>query len=158
MKNLVMKLMRAFGKAFTEDDEEKLFDEIKALVDEKEQRITALATELEGARQKAASLEPLAADGKAYRDDLVGQYVTHKAKLGEVAETPEAQKAVREVAAAYPIAFLKDEVKTLEKRVCEKFPDTGKLPGDTRQDKTGDDPPSGGKNWQTKNPLVPEEG
>jgi hypothetical protein len=152
MKNLAMKLMKAFGKVFSED-EEKIFDEIKAVVDEKDTRIAALTQDTTAKDAKITELTPLAADGKAYREELVTQYVTHKAKLGEVGEIPEAQKSVKDVAAAYPVDFLRSEVKLLEARVFEKFPDTGKLKGDNRTDKTRD-----GKDGQEKvNPLVPKD-
>jgi len=155
MKNLVAKLAAAFGKAFTED-EEKLFGEIKALVEAKDTEVGTQKTRIAEFEARIAALTPLADDGKAYRDGLVTSYVMYKAKLGECAETPEAQKVVKDVIVAYPVDFLKSEVAHLQARVNEKFPKTkGELNGDMRQDKTGE----GGeaKSWKEDNPLVPKE-
>ena len=75
-------------------------------MDEKDGKIAALTTDLAAKETKITELTPLAADGKAFRDKLVTDYVTSKAKLGEVAETPEAQDQVRVVVATYPIFFI----------------------------------------------------
>lgn len=79
-------------------------------------------TEAEGLKTKVAELTPLAADGKAYRDGLVTDYVASKAKLQEISEKPEAQEPVSKMAQGFPIEFLKSEVEHLRKRVAEKFP------------------------------------
>ena len=55
-----------------------------------------------------------------------------------MAETPEAQGKIKTVAEKYPVAFLKDEVKHLQKRVEEKFPAAGQLKGDERRDKSNE--------------------
>ncbi len=154
MKNLVKKLMQAFGKVFTDDDEEKLFEEIKGLVGDRDTKITALTTELQQQKDKVAELTPLAADGKAYRDALVTDYVTARTKLGECDEKPESQDALRKVAAGYPVDHLKKEVALLQDRVAEKFPDQPQTKGDMRKDKSADGKE---KSWKEKNPLVPEE-
>jgi hypothetical protein len=154
MKNLAKKLMQAFGKVFTDDDEEKLFDEIKGIVGDRDTKITALTSELKEQKDTVAELTPLAADGKAYRDGLVTEYVTAKAKLGECDEKPESQEALKKVAAGYPIDHLKKEVALLKDRVAEKFPDEPQTKGDMRKDKSADGKEKG---WKEKNPLVPEE-
>ncbi|MDA8433698.1 MAG: hypothetical protein M0Z60_12165 [Nitrospiraceae bacterium] len=106
----------------------------KAGADEAAKSLNEKITELEG---KVSDLAPLAADGKAFRDGLVTDYVALKAKLGEVCEKPEDQAAVKQVAAGYPIDFLRSEVKHLQARVEAKFPDS-QLSGDARRDKSGD--------------------
>ena len=158
MNEFLKKLAKALGKVFS-DDEEKAVNEIKALIDEKETTITAQKSKISEMETTIAGLSPLAADGKAFRDGLVTDYVTAKAKLGEVAETPEAQKVVRDVAVTYPIGFLKSEVKSLQDRVAEKFPDTPQTHGDDRRDKStdGKTTQTGGEKGIKDNPLVPEE-
>ena len=155
MEKLLKILAKLFpGKAFTEDG---LTDELKDAL--KDHAAKAAADEVGKAvkplNDKIAELTSLAADGKAYRDGLITDYVTHKAKLGEVAETPEAQDTVKAVASAYPIDFLKSEVAILQTRVDEKFPDKGQTRGDDRQDKSKD----GGekKDYSKDNPLSPNK-
>jgi hypothetical protein len=145
MKTLIEKLKMLFPKRTF--SEENVADEIKTLIDEKDAAITAKEARI-------TELSPLAADGKAYRDGLVTQYVSQKAKLGEVAETPEAQEKVKTVAAVYPIDFLKSEVEALERRVAEKFPNKPQTKGDDRTDKSED---SGEVDWKKKNPIVPDD-
>ncbi len=138
MKILLVTLAGIFTKTLSPDiSEEDLGKEIRGLIEAKDARI--------------AELVPLAEDGKAYREDLVKTYVANKAKLGEVAETPEAQNSLKQVAVGYPLDFLKSEVAHLQKRVEEKFPAEGQLSGDDRRDKSGDGKGTG------DNPLVPEE-
>lgn len=149
-------LQRLFpGKTFTEDG---LGDELKAALDAHAKTASdeAVATAVKPLNEKITELSPLAADGKVYRNGLVTQYVTLKAKLGEVAETPEAQDKVKAVASGYPIDFLKSETDALQKRVEEKFPAEPQTPGDMRQDKTGDKV-SGTTDWKTSNPIVPDD-
>jgi len=146
-------LQRLFpGKSFTEDG---LSDELKDALDAHAQAVAAekTAEAVKPLNEKIAELSPLAADGKAYRDGLVAQYVTLKAKMGEVAETPEAQDKVKTVAATYPVDFLKSEVDALQKRVDEKFPAESQTKGDDRQDKSDD----GAKDWRKDNPLTPKK-
>lgn len=136
MKMLIALLTGLGIKALTDTaTEDQIAAGIKALVDEKNARIT--------------ELEPLAADGKAYREEMVKGYVAAKAKLGEVAETPEAQDRLKAVAAGYPLDFLKSELKHLETRVTEKFPDQGQLDAEdpnAKRGKAADD-----------NPLIPRK-
>lgn len=159
MEKFLKMLGRLFpGKSFTEDGAES---EIKAAQDQMiktavDAAITPLADRvkaLEPLEAKVAELTPLAADGKAYRDGLAQSYVTQKAKLGECAETPEAQDALKKVAAAYPIDFLKSEVGHLEKRVAAKFPAESQLEGGDpeKRDK------SAGADKGAKHPLDPNK-
>jgi len=155
MEKFLKILQRLFpGKNFTEDG---LNDELKSALEAHAQTVATdeVAKATKPLNEKIAELTPLAADGKAYRDGLGTQYVTLKAKLGEVGETPEAQDKVKAVAATYPIDFLKTEVDALQKRVDEKFPDESQTKGDDRRDKSGD---GGEKDWKKENPLVPKEG
>ena len=149
MKELLAKLKALYGKTFSEDG---LFDELKAYVEEK----IAVAVEAAVAplTAKVAELTPLAADGKTYRDELVKTFVANKAKLGECAETPEAQDALKKVVAQYPVDFLKAEVGHLQKRVDEKFPAGSQLDGKTDPEKRDNSKAAGGK----VNPLKPGTG
>jgi hypothetical protein len=104
---------------------------VETAVTEKDLRIKAL----EPFELKVTELTPLAADGKAYRDDLVGKYIAGKAKLKECAETPEAQETLKKVVTAYPIDFLKSEVVHLQARVNEKFPAGSELADDADPEK-----------------------
>lgn len=159
MEKFLEMLSTMYGKTFTEKN---ALDNIKALLDVKDAKILELQEEnktvkaleekvklLAPLEQRVKDLEPLAADGKAYRDSLVSDYVSLKAKLGEVAETPEAQGKVKAVVEKYPVDFLKEEVKHLQKRVEEKFPTEGQLKGDDRRDKSGAEKP--------KNLLIPKD-
>jgi hypothetical protein len=156
MKGLFKLLSKLFpGKSFTEegiaDEIKEAFEEMKqkaaqALTEVKE-ALKAKTTELETAQAKVKELQPLADDGKAFRDGLIAEYVANKAKLGEVAETPEAQEALKQVAAGYPIDFLKSEAKHLQSRVEEKFPAKTEMTSDDPDNRSG-----GGE----KNALIPE--
>ncbi len=157
MNEFLKMYLKSLGKVITDGmTDAQAIDAIKVAMDERDGKIAALTTDLGKKDAKIAELAPLAADGKAFRDDLVGKYVTSKAKLGEVAETPEAQDKVKAVAATYPIDFLQSEVKSLEDRVFEKFPNEKELASDDRRDKS-DDLARGEKSWRKKNPLADEE-
>jgi hypothetical protein len=149
MKEFLKKLAQLFpGKTFSEDN---TLEEIKAAVEDRIKAETTKAVDVATAplNEKIKDLQPLADEGKAYREGMVQDYVTLKAKLGEVSEKPEDQEAVKKVCAGYPLDFLKAEVRHLQGRVEEKFPAGSQTKGDDRRDKSGD----GGK----KNPLVPED-
>ena len=154
MEKFLKILQRIFpGKVFTTED--NIADELKAALDAHAQGVAdvKVAEAVKPLNEKITELTPLAADGKAYRYGLATQYVTLKAKMGEVAETPEAQEKVKTVAGSYPIDFLKSEVDVLQKRVEEKFPTEPQTIGDDRQDKSGDG--AGAKDWKKNNPLTP---
>lgn len=109
MKGLIV-LLAAMGIKGLVDtsSEDQVAAGVKALLEEKDAKIK--------------SLEKDAEDGKTYREDLVTQYVTAKAKLGEVTEKEDDQKQLKAVAAGYPLDFLKGEIKHLQARVEAKFP------------------------------------
>jgi hypothetical protein len=133
MKALVT-LLVAMGFKFAVDaNEEQVAAGIKSLLEEKDARIKAL--------------EKDAAEGKAYREDLVKTYVASKAKLGEVAETPEAQEGMKQVAGSYPLDFLKSEIKHLQARVEAKFPADFQTKGDEGNDQ---------REKSDDNPLIPK--
>lgn len=159
MEKFLKMLSTMYGKNFTE---ENALDNIKAILDVKDAKILELQETIKTVKaleakvallapfeQRAKDLEPLATDGKAYRDSLISDYVSLKAKLGEVAETPEAQGKVKVVVERYPVDFLKEEVKHLQKRVEEKFPCDPQLKGDDRRDKSGD--------VKSVNKLIPKD-
>jgi len=145
MKDLLEKLAKKFSKTFTEDN---IVDEIQAMLAEKDKTISEKDARIN-------ELSPLAEDGKTWRDGLIADYVKLKAKLGEVAETPEGQEPLKKVAQGYPIDFLKTEVAHLQKRVDEKFPAEAQTKGDERRDKTADG--GGEKDYTKDNPLTPEK-
>lgn len=134
MKGLVT-LLVAMGLKFAMDaSEDQVAAGIKSLLDEKDARIKALEKDAE--------------EGKAYREDLVKTYVSSKAKLGEVSETPEAQEGMKQVASSYPLDFLKNEIKHLQDRIEKQFPATPQLNGEdgnNQRDKDASD-----------NPLIPK--
>lgn len=129
MKALVT-LLVAMGFKFAVDaNEEQVAAGIKSLLEEKDARIKSLEKEAE--------------EGKAYREDLVTQYTTAKAKLGEVSEKAEDQAQLKSVAAGYPLDFLKAELKHLQARVEAKFPadfQTKCADGNDQRDKSDDNP------------------
>jgi hypothetical protein len=144
IQELLERLKMYFGRPFTEAN---VFDELKVAVEEK------VNLAVDGAKKPLAEelgrMRPLAEDGKTFRNSLVIEYVGLKVKLGEASEKPENQTALKEVAAGYPIDFLKGELALLKGRVYEKFPAEAQLSG-------GDFDKDSGK---TKfNPLVPKEG
>lgn len=130
MKMLIASLIACGVKAITDTaTEEQVAAGVKALLEEKDARIQAL--------EKDAEV------GKAYRDDLVTQYVAAKAKLGEVTEKEDDQKQLKAVAAGYPLDFLRSEMKHLQARVEAKFPaehQTGGEDGNSQREKSADNP------------------
>jgi len=148
MDKILKLLAKLFpGKSFTEDG---LGDEMKAALDEhvKAENQKAVDAAITPLNAKIAELTPLADDGKAYRDGLVADYVSKKAKLGDISEKPEDHAELKVVAAGYPMKFLKAEVETLQKRVEEKFPAEPQTKGDDRRDKSGGD---------DENSLIPKD-
>lgn len=136
MKGLIV-LLAAMGIKGLVDtsSEDQVAAGVKALLEEKDAKIKALEKDAE--------------EGKTYRADLVGQYTAAKAKLGEVAETEEAQKGLKAVAAGYPLDFLKSELKHLQERVEKQFPaehQTKGADGNEQRDKDASD-----------NPLIPKQ-
>lgn len=137
MKAIIALLIGMGMKSITDTaTEDQITAGIKGLLDEKNAKIDELT--------------PLAADGKAYREELVSNYVAAKAKLGEVAETPDAQNGLKQVAAGYPLDFLKSELKHLQARIEKAFPDTYQTTGEDGNDKRD-------KGADGDNPLVPKE-
>lgn len=137
MKTIIALLVGLGLKSITDTaTEDQVAAGVKSLIDEKDATIK--------------TLEPDAVLGKAYREKTVDSFVAAKQKLGEVADTEEAKKSLKDAAGRFEFTFLEAEVKHLEKRVAEKFPSTGQLDGDDRRDKSAD----GGS---TDNPLIPKD-
>jgi hypothetical protein len=164
MKGLLRILGKLFpGVMFTEEgiaDEikdavEAMKQKAKEALDEVKESLKVKTQELVASEAKVKELTPLAADGKAFRDDLISQYVASKAKLSEVSEKEEEQKELRTIAAGYPIEFLRAEVKHLEARVAEKFPDKSQLGGGKAGENARTD--KGAPSGEEKNPLIPDE-
>jgi hypothetical protein len=141
MKTIIALLIGCGMKHLTDSaTEDQIAAGIKTLLDEKDAKITALETE-------KTALKASADLGQQYRDKTIDNYVALKHKLGEIGDEETAHAALKTTAAGLPFAFIENEVKSLEKRVAEKFPTTAQLDGDERRDKsdTGD------------NPLVPKD-
>ena len=156
-KKLLAMFKKLFrGKSFSEETfeedvrtalDEHVAAERKAAADE---AMKPLNEKVKALEKEVADLKPLADEGKAYRKGLCESYATLKAKVGDVDEKPETRERTMKVAEGFGIDFLKDEVKTLQKRTEEKFPDKGELGG-------GDDPEKKREQGGKKNPLIPEE-
>lgn len=122
MKQLLLLLGGLLGKSFADNTtEDVVFAAVKDALGAKDAEIIAL-------KQKAADLEPLAADGKGYRDSLVTDYVRMKAALGEADADDTKQAGVKSFAAGMQIDMLKQECKHLQTRMDQKFPN-GQLDG-----------------------------
>ncbi len=135
MKGLIMLLAAMGVKALSDTaTEEQVAAGVKALIAEKDAQIKALEKDAE--------------EGKAYRNDLVTQYVTAKAKLGEVTEKAEDQNQLKSVAAGYPLDFLKGEIKHLQARVDAKFPAEHQTKGSDGEEQRQKD--------ASDNPLIPK--
>jgi hypothetical protein len=121
MKILVAGIGTLLGKSLVETiTEHELVEEVK----------TALAT----SDAKIKSLEAQAADGAAYRSDLIADTVKFAALTGEIEDNEKAKKDEEEFLKSVPIARLKAQRDKYETRAREKFPThslfTGKDTGD----------------------------
>lgn len=107
MKEFLAKLGKALGlsKALEEDG---AVDAIKAVIDEKNAKIS--------------ELEPLAADGKSYRDALVADSVKFATLLGEIGDDEKSKKDEEDFLKTVPIARLKAQRDKYEAKAREKFP------------------------------------
>lgn len=162
MEKLLKLLSTLCGKVII--DEDGAIENVKTMLDEKKSRITVLETDVSGRDEKIKTLEkesgekdakikeltPLAADGKAYREELVGKYTSLKTRLEEIpADDKTKQEDAKKIAEGFPVEFLKSEVEALQKRIDEKFPEDSKL--------KGNDPDKERKGDEKKGRLVPEE-
>lgn len=149
MDELIKRLQQALGKTFGDEDElvlglKEMKTEMEGLKAAREKADAARDEALKKADEldaKVRELEPLAAEGKAYRGDLVERYAKAKALMGEIDETPEASERVKGFAKSFDVAFLEGEVKNLEARVAKKFPSEAQTKGgdpDADRDKSGD--------------------
>ena len=142
LEELLASLKIYFGRTFSK---ENIFDELKtAHIEKIDEGVKAATKPL---NDEIKRLQPIAADGTAYRNSLMTEYVGLKVKLGEASEKPENQDALKEVVATYPIDFLKAEIGLLKSRVYAKFPSEAQL-------SAGDFDRTSGKS--KKNPLIPE--
>lgn len=124
MKMLVAMLVGLGIKSLTETaTEDQIAAGIKALVEEKDAKIKGL--------------EPLAADGKAYRDDLIADTVKFAALLEEIGSDEKAKTDEETFLKSVPIARLKSQRDKYETKAREKFPThtifTGKDQSDREQ-------------------------
>lgn len=124
MKMLVSMLVGLGLKSLTETaTEEQIAAGIKTLADEKDAKIS----ELEGK----------AADGEAYRNDLIADTVKFAALLEEIGTDEKAQKEEADFLKTVPIARLKSQRDKYEAKARDKFPThtifTGKDQSDREQ-------------------------
>ena len=140
MKKMLLLLGTMLGKSFADDTtEETLANEVKKALGDKDAKIAELTTQV-------STLQPLADDGKSYRDSLVADYVRMKAALGEAETDATKQEGIKAFASGMPMAMLQGECKHLQTRMDVKFPG-GQLqsgdPNGNRQDggKCADDNP-----------------
>lgn len=138
MKKILATLGPVLGKSFADDtSEETLADSVKSALGAKDAEITAL-------KKKNSELEPLAADGKGFRDGLVADYVRMKAALGEAETDATKQEGVKSFAAGMQIDMLRSECKHLQARMEKAFPDgqiDGSDPNKNRNEKGADENP-----------------
>ncbi len=138
MKKMLILLGGMLGKSFADDTtEEQAIESIKTALGAKD-------TEITGLKAKVTELEPLANDGKSYRESLVGDYVRMKAALGEADSDASKQDGVKAFAAGMTITMLQSEVKHLQTRMEKAFPDgqvDGDDPNENRTEKGANDNP-----------------
>ena len=99
----------------------------------------------------AALISALAADGKAFREAQVKEYMRLGRLAGKLPDDPEKLKAKEAVIASFPIDFLADEIKNLRAEVMRTHPDQAELPGEDLKDKrTNGKPVEGSKALETR--------
>jgi hypothetical protein len=110
MKELLARLGKALGlsKALEEDG---AIDAVITALKAKDDEIV-----------KLKELEPLAADGKAYRDGLIADTVKFMTLLGEVKEDEKSRKDEEDFLKTVPVARLKAQRDKYETAAREKFP------------------------------------
>lgn len=99
-------------------------EKIKAVVTSLNEKVAGLEEKIKTLETENATLKPLAEQGKAYHKKMVETYALLKIKLKEVGDKPEEKTALTKMAEDLPLAFIEGEIKSLEKRVEEKFGDT----------------------------------
>lgn len=146
---LKQRLGALLGKTFGENDsEEHVLASVKTALEAKDTEITGLKGQVTTLDGKVKELEPLAAEGKSFRDGLVDDYARMKSALGECDNTDDAKNALKKTAKSLDVAFLKGEVKHLQTRMEAKFPG-GQL--------DADDPNQNRGKGSNDNPLVPTD-
>ncbi len=119
MKEVIEKLKKVFsGKTFTE---EGVVEEIKAMVDEKDDKIKELS--------------PLAEEGRAYRKSLVDDTVRYGMMIDEVPSDEAGQKNEAAFYQTLPVERLKTMRDKFEKSAREKFPDKFTFAGKDTSDR-----------------------
>ena len=99
----------------------------------------------------ASDIKALAADGKAYREAQVKEYLRLGRLAGKLPDDPEKLKAKEAVIASFPMDFLADEIKNLRDEVRRTHPDQAELPGEELKDKrTNGKPGEGSKSFETR--------
>ena len=121
MKEAWQRLGKALGLSKALEDEAAAIEAIKALIAGKDEQIKGLEAD--------------AADGKAYRDNLVSDAVKFAALLGEIADDEKAKKDEEEFLKTLPIARLKAQRDKHETKAREKFPTHAVFKGKDQTDK-----------------------
>jgi hypothetical protein len=136
MKGIIALLVGMGLKSLTDTaTEEQVAAGIKSLVEEKEAKIK----ELEGK----------AADGEAYRTDLVADAVKFASLIGEVADDEKAKKDEGDFLKTLPIARLKMQRDKYEAKAREKFPTHAVFSGKDQTDRETREEQAKGKSEDT---------
>ncbi len=135
------KFLREMSKTFDKHlDENNVIDEIKALIgaagDNADTQIKEKNTKITELETKISELNPLADDGKAFRQELVEENIRMKAALKDIGETDEEQENVKAVVGTHPIDYLKNENKSLQRRMEIAFPAKAQTKGVENRDKS----------------------
>ena len=122
MKVLIAGIGQLTGKTLSESiTEEALLSEVK--------------TALSACEVKIKGLEGQAADGAAYRNDLISDTVKFATLIGEIEDNEKAKKDEEDFLKSVPIARLKAQRDKYETRAREKFPTHSVFTGKTTEDR-----------------------
>ncbi len=137
MKTLLMFLGAYLSKSFADDTtEDQVLEVVKSTLKSRDDKITELTGQVD-------SLKADAELGKKYLDSQAAEYARLKALLGECKEDEDSKKAMTTFAKSMGMDFLSIELKNLEARVAERYPQ-GQIKGSTGDNrstgKTDDNP------------------
>lgn len=85
---------------------------------------------VEALHEKVRELTPLAADGKAYREAQVKEYIRLGRLAGKLPDDPEKLKEKEDFVAGWPMKHLQDELAGLREQVRKTHPDQAELPAE----------------------------
>lgn len=123
MKILLAGIGVLLGKSFGEGTaEQTVVDEIKTVVAGKDAKITELETKLK-------ALEPLAEDGKGYREQLVNDTLKYMVVSDDIKADEESQKKEKAFLSTLPLDRLKTMKEKAEAAARVKVPDHSEFKG-----------------------------